>query len=151
MCLPAFQYSSQSLCFLLWCCASKRSGPAAHFLVADTRTAGAPRSLSARNRSGPARPRSRSTGNTHQLHLRTQPFQDPVGSLRLLLQGGKGTGRKKLLVPSVTSRCSLLKPLLKPPWSRHKSHPCLREKVQLSLRTSTRVITALKHPSRAQE
>lgn len=36
-----------------------------------------------------------SQGNTHQLHLGTQPFQDPVGSLRLLLQVGKGRGRKK--------------------------------------------------------
>lgn len=40
-------------------------------------------------------------GNTHQLHLGTQPFQDPVGSLRLLLQGGKKRGKKKLFVPSV--------------------------------------------------
>lgn len=139
VCLPAFQYSSQSLRFLLWCCASERSGPAAHFPVTDTRTAQGHRD------------RSPSTGNTHQLHLRTQPFQDPVGSLRLLLQGGKGTGRKKLLVPSVTSRGSPLKPLLKPPRGRHKSHPCPREKAQLSLRTGTRGTMALKHPSRAQE
>lgn len=146
VCLPAFQYSSQSLRFLLWCCASERSGPAAHFPVTDTRTA-----QGHRDRSGLAGNRSPSTGNTHQLHLRTQPFQDPVGSLRLLLQGGKGTGRKKLLVPSVTSRGSLLKPLLKPPRGQHKSHPCPREKAQLSLRTGTRGTMALKHPSRAQE
>lgn len=108
-------------------------------------------------------------GNTHQLHLGTQSFQDPVGSFCLLLQGGKGRGKTKLFVPSVTGRSSLLqlspllKPLLRPPQSRHKSHPCLRVggKVQLSLWTrrknpwakgsGTRVTVTLMHPSSAQE
>lgn len=94
MCLPAFQYSSQSLCFLPWCCASKRSGPAAHFLLTDTQThtQRVPPSLPTQELL-PSWPCSQ--GNTHQLHLGTQPFQDPVGSLRLLLQVGKGRGRKK--------------------------------------------------------
>lgn len=48
-------------------------------------------------------------GNTHQLHLGTQPFQDPVGSLCLLLQGGKGRGRKKKVISAIGySRSPLL-------------------------------------------
>lgn len=148
MCLPAFQYSSQSLCFLPWCCASKRSGPAAHFLLTDTQThtQRVPPSLPTQE---PLPSWPCSQGNTHQLHLGTQPFQDPVGSLRLLLQVGKGRGRKKksYLCHSVTSSSSLfqlsllLKPLLKPPQSHHKSHPCLRgaAKAQLSLWTCSKI------------
>lgn len=174
MCLPAFQYSSQSLCFLPWCCASKRSGPAAHFLLTDTHThthiQGAAIALHPGTSPNPAwLPLPAARGNTHQLHLGTQSFQDPVGSFCLLLQGGKGRGKTKLFVPSVTGRSSLLqlspllKPLLRPPQSRHKSHPCLRVggKVQLSLWTrrknpwakgsGTRVTVTLMHPSSAQE
>lgn len=55
-------------------------------------------------------------GNTHQLHLGTQSFQDPVGSLCLLLQGGK-RGRRKV-ISAMGNSCSpplLLSPCAKTP------------------------------------
>lgn len=36
-------------------------------------------------------------GNTHQLHLGPQSFQDAVGSLCLLLQGKRKRGRRKVI------------------------------------------------------
>lgn len=47
-------------------------------------------------------------GNTHQLHLGTQSFQDPVGSLCLLLQGGKGRGRRQVISAPGYSHSPLL-------------------------------------------
>lgn len=87
----AFQCSAQPLHFLSWCCDSKTSWP----------TAFPPRG------SAPHLPGTSATptamGNTHQLHLWTQSFQDAVGSFCLLLHGGKGRGKKKLFLPLTTA------------------------------------------------
>lgn len=125
VCVCVFQYSSQPLRFLPWCRASETSWPAAHFLLtAQTHTAGVLASRGALR----GWPRSKppvGRGGTHQLHLGTQSFQDPVGSLCLLLQGGKGKrggererreGGEKLflLLLTATALCSSAPPVPKP-------------------------------------
>lgn len=69
------QCSAQPLCFLSWPTAFPPRGSAPHLPGISTMPT--------------------AMGNTHQLHLRTQPFQDAVGSFCLLLHRGKGRGRKK--------------------------------------------------------
>lgn len=119
-CVCVFQYSSQPLRFLPWCRASETSWPAAHFLLtAQTHTAGALASRGALRGSKPPAGR----GATHQLHLGPQSFQDPVGSLRLLLQGGKAKRRERekgggeklfLLLLTAAALCSSAPPVPKP-------------------------------------
>lgn len=53
-------------------------------------------------------------GDTHQLHLRPQSFQDAVSSLCLLLQGGKGEEKLFLTSVTVTALCSSSAPVPKP-------------------------------------
>lgn len=106
-CVCVFQYSSQPLRFLPWCRASETSWPAAHFLLtAQTHTAGALASRGALRGSKPPAGR----GATHQLHLGPQSFQDPVGSLRLLLQGGKAKRREREKGGEKSYFCCCLQP-----------------------------------------